>query len=231
MEKEYLCMNEFIQSLQTEVQIHSVLTNPWILEKSKQLEFEDLLLWLSQEYYVSVGFVNWFLLVAAKTNDQLAKIILVENIWEELGEGNVAETHVSILEEFLEKLGFNLKENQILEETKEYLSDMENIIERGFFYGLGALGPANEYLLKLEYSKIADSYQELKESRQLPEGKFFNVNLNADEGHSKRMFDLIELIAKNEREKQEVRIGNQLALDARAKFYVGLNRISPVKSS
>lgn len=224
-------MNDFIKSLQTEVKNHSVLTNPWIQEKSKQLEFEDLLLWLSQEYYVSVGFVNWFLLVAAKTNHQLAKIILVENIWEELGEGNVAETHVSILEDFLAKLGFNLEENQILQETNEYLLDMEKIIAKGFFYGLGALGPANEYLLKLEYSKIAESYLKLKASRQLPEGKFFNVNLDADEGHSKRMFDLIVLMAKTEEEKLEVNIGNRLALDARAKFYQGLNRISPVKFS
>lgn len=223
-------MDEFVSSLQEDVKNHEVLTNVWLTEKSKNLNFEDLILWLSQEYYVSVGFVNWFLTVAAKTPNQEAKIVLVQNIWEELGEGNVQESHVSILEDFLLKLGFDPSQNQILDETKEYLSDMQAIINRGFFYGLGALGPANEYLLKLEYSKIEKSYRVLKEKRILPEGKFFQVNLDADEGHSKRMFDLILITARTNEEKRMVSQGNQDALDARAKFYVGLNRISPAKN-
>jgi hypothetical protein len=227
MEKGNIRMDKFILSLQSEVASHPVLTNPWLTERSKYLSFEDLLLWLSQEYFVSIGFVDWFLFVAANTKNQMAKIILVQNIWEELGEGNVSETHVSILEDFLEKLGYDLASNAILNETKEYLSDMQKIISLGFFYGLGALGPANEYLLKLEYSKVSESYQTLKNKLNLPEGKFFQVNLDADEGHSKRMFDLISLLANTEKEKNEVRDGNRLALDAREKFYVGLERISP----
>ncbi|BDA78788.1 hypothetical protein LPTSP3_g17180 [Leptospira kobayashii] len=220
-------MNPFEEKLKSDVQNHPVLKNPWLLGRKKEINFEDLILWLSQEYFVSIGFVDWFLLVAAKTRNQKAKIVLVENIWEELGEGKLEDTHVSILETFLTKLGFDLQTNTILSETKEYLSDMSAIIQKGFFYGLGALGPANEYLLKLEYSLVSDAYQVLKEKRNLPEGKFFTVNLDADEGHSKRMFDLIGETALTEREKEEVEQGNLLALNAREKFYIGLERISP----
>ncbi|WP_411824900.1 iron-containing redox enzyme family protein [Leptospira sp. 'Mane'] len=222
-------MNLLEEKLKSDVQNHSVLTNPWLLSRNKELNFEDLVLWLSQEYFVSIGFVDWFLLVAAKTKNQKAKIILVENIWEELGEGKIEDTHVSILETFLNKLGFDLETNKIFPETKEYLSDMSSIIEKGFYFGLGALGPANEYLLKLEYSLVSDAYQILKEKQNLPEGKFFSVNLEADEGHSKRMFDLITEVALTEKEKEEVISGNLLALDAREKFYIGLERISPSK--
>ncbi len=223
---EFTQMNEFSRFLQDMVLSHPVLKVEWLNKKSTHLDFEDLILWLSQEYYVSIGFVNWFLIVAAQTNDQRAKIILVQNIWEELGEGKIEDTHVNILTDFLFKLGFDLTKNQILAETQQYLTQMQKIISRDFFYGLGALGPANEYLLKLEYSKIANSYQKLKEEKKLPEGKFFQVNLDADEGHSKRIFELIEQTAKTENQRDSVIQGNQLALDARMKFYEGLNRIS-----
>lgn len=102
---------------------------------------------------------------------------------------------------------------------------MESIIAKGFFYGLGALGPANEYLLKLEYSQIALAYKKLKTEMTLPEGKFFQVNLEADEGHSQRMFELIEETAITDESKNQVIEGNLLALVAREDFYKGLSRL------
>lgn len=216
-------MNRLIETLKIEVQSHAVLNHPWLVSRAQSMTRSDLILWLSQEYFVSIGFVDWFLIVASKTKNQKAKIVLIENIWEELGEGNIHETHVSILEEFLGKLNFDLKSNKKLHHTESYLKAMKKIINKGFFYGLGALGPANEYLLKLEYSKISNSYQKLKELENLPEGKFFQVNLDADEGHSKRMFDLIEEVSLSEKEQMEVIEGNRLALNAREQFYIGLS--------
>ncbi|MDF3820043.1 iron-containing redox enzyme family protein [Leptospira sp. 96542] len=223
-------MNDLVLKLQNDVKNHPVLESEWIIRKQNKMDLDDLLLWLSQEYFVSIGFVDWFLIVAAKTTNQRAKIVLVENIWEELGEGKIEDTHVSILIEFLAKLGVNYESNQILPETKLYLDKMSKIINQGFYFGLGALGPANEYLLKLEYSKISDSYQILKTNMNLPEGKFFQVNLDADEGHSKRLFDLIADTALEEQSKNEVILGNKMALDARKLFYEGLIRVELTKT-
>ncbi|MCW7462704.1 iron-containing redox enzyme family protein [Leptospira limi] len=218
-----------IGMLKREVETHSVLQAKWLKERNIKMSFDDLILWLSQEYFVSIGFVDWFLLVAANTRDQKAKIVLVENIWEELGEGKISETHVSILINFLEQLGFDFSKHQILPETKTYLEKMKSVIDLGFYYGLGALGPANEYLLKLEYSQIANAYQQLKKELNLPEGKFFQVNLDADEGHSKRLFDLIEAVCLTDESKKQVMEGNRLALDAREDFYLGLSRLDEGK--
>ncbi|TGL90436.1 iron-containing redox enzyme family protein [Leptospira congkakensis] len=214
-----------VETLKKDVETHPVLRSQWLLERNISMSFNDLILWLSQEYFVSIGFVDWFLKVAAKTRDQNAKIILVENIWGELGEGKIEDTHVSILIEFLTKLNFDFTNHHLLPETKTYLDKMESIIEKGFFYGLGALGPANEYLLKLEYSQIARAYQKLKSEMALPEGKFFQVNLDADEGHSQKMFELIEETAKSEEAQKQVIEGNLLALVAREDFYTGLSRL------
>ncbi|MGE8719967.1 iron-containing redox enzyme family protein [Leptospira terpstrae] len=214
-----------IETLKKDVETHPVLKSQWLLERNISMSFNDLILWLSQEYFVSIGFVDWFLLVAAKTRDQNAKIVLVENIWGELGEGKIADTHVSILIDFLKKLNFDFSKHTILPETKTYLEKMETIIAKGFFYGLGALGPANEYLLKLEYSQISNAYQKLKSEMSLPEGKFFQVNLDADEGHSQRMFELIAETATSEESKNQVLTGNLLALVAREDFYKGLSRL------
>jgi pyrroloquinoline-quinone synthase len=210
------------ETLKQEVETHKVLQMPWLQKRKDFLEKSDLLLWLSQEYFVSVDFVNWFLLSAVQTNSIDAKIILVHNIWEELGEGNAFDSHVKILEKFLEDMGFDFSSHKILKGTEDYLKRMKEIISMGFLESLGALGPANEYLLKLEYGMMSESYKKLKERETLPEARFFQVNLEADESHSAKMFRLIEKMAQSESEKKAVVLGNKLALDARILFYEGL---------
>lgn len=68
------------------------------------------------------------------------------------------------------------------------------------------------------------SYSDLKSRITLPEGKFFQVNLEADESHSEKMFRLIESVATDPEKMQRVREGSKLALDARLVFYEGLKK-------
>jgi pyrroloquinoline-quinone synthase len=211
-----------IDELKFTVENHSVLKNPWLQKRKNNLSREDLILWLSQEYFVSIQFVNWFLIASTLTESIDAKIILVRNIWEELGEGKSNEAHVSILIEFLKKIGVDIEKIKILPETKNYLDQMKEIISRDFYSSLGALGPANEFLLKLEYGQMYDSYSELKKIEALPTSKFFQVNLSADESHSETLFRLIDLISDTVEKKDWVRKGNLDALEAREIFYEGL---------
>ncbi|TGL64048.1 iron-containing redox enzyme family protein [Leptospira sarikeiensis] len=220
-------MKGFREELIDQVKYHPVLTsNLWLEEKEERMEKSDLLLWLKQEYFVSVEFVNWFLNTAALTNFVPSKIILVENIWEELGEGREEDAHVSILRKFLSEMGETVREEDLLPETDSYLKLMKKITTTDFYSALGALGPANEYLLKLEYSRMYKSYSDLKSRISLPEGKFFQVNLEADESHSEKLFKLIESVATDPEKKQKVREGSKLALDARLVFYEGLKKVN-----
>lgn len=214
--------SSLVEQLKLDVTQHPVLQNQWLRNKSQNLSLQDLQAWLSQEYFVSVDFVNWFLIAASQTNDLEAKIVLVQNIWEELGEGNSEGSHVAILEKFLKDLNFNFQDHICFEETKIYLQEMHKIIQMGFWESVGALGPANEYLLKLEYGAMANAYQILRNKMNLPEPKFFQVNLTADESHADKLFALISKKADTYEKQKAVIHGNQLALNARLIFYEGL---------
>ena len=167
------------QELKFEVENHPVLKADWLLDKKIHLAKEDLCLWLSQEYFVSVEFVNWFLSI----------------------------------------LGY----------TGKYLQDMKELTNSNFYAALGALGPANEYLLKLEYGQMYESYQKLRREEKLPEALFFEVNLEADESHSAQLFRLIENVCDTPEKIAQVKEGNKKALDSRLLFYEGLNMVSPLK--
>lgn len=208
--------------LKKTVDEHSILQNNWLQLKSITLNLADLKNWLGQEYFVSVAFVKWFLWTAALTDDINAKIVLVQNIWEELGEGNASESHVKILDKFLGELGVNVNEIKIYSGTATYLEEMKAITHADFYEALGALGPANEYLLKREYSLMYESYQKLKITHQLPDGRFFSVNLEADESHSVKMFQLIEKVCDSHEKKEKVIKGTNQALNARTLFYKDL---------
>lgn len=208
--------------LKKQVENHSVLQSKWFLEKKENLTKNALNLWLSQEYFVSVDFVNWFLWTASLTADIQSKILLVHNIWEELGEGKVDKSHVKILVQFLANIGIQESELKILSHTEKYLNAMKDITTSNFYEALGALGPANEYLLKLEYGQMYKSYQKLRKEENLPNAYFFEVNLEADESHSDEIFKLIEMTCDTPEKVKFVKMGNQKALDARLLFYEGL---------
>jgi pyrroloquinoline quinone (PQQ) biosynthesis protein C len=211
--------------LKEEVENHSVLKTKWLLDKKENLSKSDLCLWLSQEYFVSVDFVNWFLWTASLTNDVDAKILLVHNIWEELGEGNANNSHVRVLTKFLSEIGISESTLKILPHTVQYLQDMKELTNSNFYSALGALGPANEYLLKLEYGQMYESYQKLMKLENLPKAFFFEVNLEADESHSDQLFKLIEKVCDTSEKKKQVIEGNRKALDARLLFYEGLEKV------
>jgi len=208
--------------LKEEVDSHHVLNNTWLINRIENLTLRDLKLWLSQEYFVSIDFVTWFLKACTITNEFDIRIVLIQNIWEELGDGRKENSHVEILKNFMIDINFNFDDLICLPKTLEYLKLMEKIIEKNIYMALGALGPANEYLLKKEYGKMYNSYQELKIRENLPSGKFFEINLNADEGHSKKIFELIEKVCNTEEKIKWVIEGNRQALSARSTFYEGL---------
>ena len=212
-----------IEKLKRDVDSHPVLSNNWLNNAAEYLSLKELKKWLSQEYFVSQDFVSWFLKTASNTNDIEIRIALVENIWEELGEGIKSNSHIEILREFLVKINFDFSNLICYEKTSQYLSIMSSIISSNTYRALGALGPANEYLLKKEYGKMYQSYSNLRKKENLPDGIFFEVNLNADEGHSKKLFDLIEKICNTNEKKEMVIQGNLDALKARLIFYEGLN--------
>ncbi len=213
------------KDLKQEVENHPVLKSKWLVDKKEYLSKEDLCLWLSQEYFVSVDFVNWFLWTASLTNNVDAKILLVHNIWEELGEGNANKSHVRVLTHFLKEIGIVESQLKILSHTKKYLSDMKELTNSNFYSALGALGPANEYLLKLEYGQMYESYQKLSKKENLPNAFFFEVNLEADESHSDQLFKLIESTCDTSDKMKQVKDGNRKALDARSLFYKGLEEV------
>lgn len=215
-------MNNLIERLKIDVDTHPVLENSWLKQREENLSLPDLKNWLSQEYFVSQDFVTWFLKAASQTTDLDIRILLVENVWEELGEGSKEESHLEILRSFLLHIGFDFANHPKFSGTEKYLEKMREIIDTDIYYALGALGPANEYLLKKEYGKMYRSYLKLKENENLPEGAFFEINLHADEGHSKKLFHLISTVCNTEERIKAVIAGNLAALDARVLFYESL---------
>jgi pyrroloquinoline-quinone synthase len=209
--------------LKKEVETHEVLHNIWFKRNIENPSKPEFLLWLTQEYYVSLGFVNWFFIAASQAKEQEVKIVLTKNIWEELGEGDIEKTHVRILENFLTGLSVNLSAICCLKKTEQYLNRMRELVSNDFLVALGALGPANEYLLKLEYAKVFSIYQQLQNKESLPEQNFFQINLNADESHSDQLFKLIEKVCDTNEKKARVIRGNLEALNARNLFYEALN--------
>lgn len=219
----------FIQILKKEVENHEILKNQWFQRNQETLSKEEVTLWLTQEYFVSLEFINWFLETAKQAPTHESKITLVQNIWEELGEGNAEKTHVKILEKLLVELGLEPKKLSPLPKTSQYLARMKEIIYSDFWIGIGALGPANEYLLKMEYQKVSEIYNKLKDAENLPYCDFFNVNLVADEHHSEMLFQLIVNLCDTNEKKAKIIRGNLEALNARILFYEGLNDANNLK--
>ena len=66
---------DLTKTLKEEVDSHPVLNNKWLISRIENLTLKDLKLWLSQEYFVSIDFVTWFLKASTITNDFDIRIV------------------------------------------------------------------------------------------------------------------------------------------------------------
>ncbi len=165
--------------------------------------------------------------VAANVPDDATRSPLIENLWEEHGEGEISRSHRALYERFATALdipGQEKRENQALPTTRQYVDELFDLCHsEHFLIGLGALGPGTELFTSQEYESLFAGlirYDFLSEY----DLEFFKAHIGLDDTHYAEMLEAILPWAEDVAHQERIRHGAERAVRMEAEFWDGLEQ-------
>jgi len=226
---------DFFQTLEAELQpqIDKILNHAFLNRiKDGWLNQTQLKYFVGQYGVYCRYFPRFLSAAAANIPDDPTRMALVENLWEEHGEGVIAKSHRILYNNFAKAVGYTVEELEAVKPlaTTEICVDnlMDLCRDKHFLIGLGALGPGTEYFTNDEY-RIVETGMKTYDFLNPDDIEFWTVHISLDEHHYSDMIDAIRPWAKTEEHQQLIRKGALKALALEYIFWEGLENNLPGK--
>jgi pyrroloquinoline quinone (PQQ) biosynthesis protein C len=179
------------------------------------------------QHYALVGFFTRYmevLLMRAPTSAE--KLWLAKVLVNEYGEGSDGLDHTALYRRFLTTAGVRPNEefeNELCPEAFEFVHEHLRICrEEPFLVGLGALGPGHEWAIPKMFSHLIPGLRRARfeESEIL----YFTLHCEQDLDHGAWMTEVLAEQARTHEQQEQVRRGAVLSLEARFRFWTGVER-------
>ncbi len=159
--------------------------------------------------------------------DEEARMVIGENLWEELGEGDPQRAHAALFRRFTRALGFDdaqLEAVPAQPETRALIDTYLGLAERFGVLGiLGALCHASEGIVATLYAHIQRGL--LQAGAFEPAALvFFELHIHADDGHADKLESVLLPLLRTPQDMQRAERAITAALDARCDFFDGVLR-------
>lgn len=180
-----------------------------------------------QMYKFCRQFPSFLALALAACPQEDARLVIGENLWEELGEGDPARAHANLFRRFTRALGLDDAQLAAVPELPETASLIDTYLNLSDHYGvtgtLGALCYASEGIVGALYTQIqAGLLQAAAFDRDAL--MFFEVHIHVDDGHADKLESILLPMLHTPLDELRVERAIRVALDARCRFFDGVLR-------
>lgn len=190
-------------------------------------ERELLRCWALQDRYTSYVFPRLIAAILAGLSGDTPEICetripIAENLWEELGEGNPAKAHSTLMDALILSLGVAPDALIVPRDpaTRDMLDTQLELCQTDAVAGLGAFCYGNEYLALREYRPIKEA---VATAFDAPDLRFFDANHEADGRHTQLLENALErLCGRDPSLRERCRRGAEVSLALRRTFYDSL---------
>jgi len=164
--------------------------------------------------------------VAANTPDDTIRFTLIDNLWDEYGNGDIAKSHRALYDRFLASLG--VPPDAVVQSayaTKRYVTKCLNFCKDSHYLcGLGFLGPGTESFTNSEYSTIYNGLRKLNDrSSGNLDLEFWEVHIDVDEDHAAECIEAISASCCTDKDVERVMEGAMFAIEAEREFWDGIS--------
>jgi pyrroloquinoline quinone (PQQ) biosynthesis protein C len=165
------------------------------------------------------------LLIRAPTSD--AKLWLAKVLVDEYGEGSNLEDHATLYGHFLRSCGSSVPDQpcttKVPSPAFEFVSEHRRIVsEEPFLVGLGAVGPGHEWAIPKMFDAVIPGLQRAGFSPR--EINYFTLHVEQDVDHGAWLEEALLRLGGTDEARAQIRRGALLSLDARARFWSGVQR-------
>ena len=207
---------------------HPLWRHPFVERcRAGQLTLAQVRVLAGQMYKFCHEFPRFLATALASCTHEEARMVIGENLWEELGEGDPQRAHAALFRRFTKALGLDdalLLAVPAQPETAALIDTYLNLSARYGVLGiLGALCYASEGIVAALYSHIKHGLL-----RTVPFDKealvFFEVHIHVDDGHADKLESVMLPMLRVPQDVHLVEQAIRAALDARCRFFDGVLR-------
>lgn len=215
----------FLAALRREVESHPGVNHP-LLGRLSEVPFtrEDYLVMGLQHYPLVGTFTTYLEHLLLRGPDSDAKQWIAKVLVDEYGEGSEGKDHAELYREFLAACGARAGqelETPLHPAVPEFIEEHLRIVTREpFLVGLGALGPGHEWSIPRMFASIIRGLKRagFREEERL----YFDLHCLQDVDHGRWLEEALERFAGEAANQALVRRGALLSLEARARFWSGV---------
>jgi pyrroloquinoline-quinone synthase len=219
----------FFRNSLREVTDNHPLWNHEFLERCRtaNLSLQQVQLLAVQMYKFSKEFNRILASILSCCQDESAQLVLLENLFDEMGEGDASQCHPELFRRFTRELGIHDNTLAALPTAPETFALIETYLriphQHGYLAALGAVCYASEGIVSSLYTQL---YKGIVGAAPFSQESliFFEVHIDVDDSHAAKLAAVIEPRITTEEEESKVKLAIVEAMDARVQFFNGIQR-------
>jgi len=213
----------------TEITDHHSLWNHEFLTRCRtgDLSLREVQILAVQMYKFSKEFNRILASILSCCQDESAQLVLLENLFDEMGQGDVNQAHPELFRRFTRALGIDDNTLAALATAPETSALIETYLriphQYGYLSALAAVCYASEGIVSSLYTQL---YKGIVGATPLPKQSliFFEVHIDVDDSHAAKLAAVIEPRITIPEDEIKVKLAIVEAMDARVQFFNGIQR-------
>jgi pyrroloquinoline-quinone synthase len=207
---------------------HPLWKHPFLTRcRTEQLTLPEIRILAVQMYQFSNVFNRILAAILARCPDAEAQQVILENLVDEMGEGDPNVAHPELFRRFTRALGIEDAALAAMSPEPETLHLIETYLslphQHGYLAALGAVCFASEGIVAALYAQLQKG---IIGATVLPEDAltFFTVHIHVDDSHAAKLAALLEPRITSAQQVRDIEAAILRSLDARTRFFDGLQR-------
>ncbi len=221
-------MTNALRSFELLAQMHPLWAHPFLARcGGGDLTLAEVQILAVQMYKFSKEFNRILASILAACPDESAQFVIVENLFDEMGQGDRDLVHSELFRRFTRAIGIDdaqLAARPTAMDTQCMIDTYLSLSEQyGYLSALGAVCFASEGIVNALYTQI---YHGIRGCGPLSPADlmFFEVHIGVDDSHAANLANLIAPRLRTEAQVVAMQQAIGAAMDARVQFFDGIGR-------
>lgn len=217
----------FLADLRREIGEHPAVNHLFLQRlATSPMAKQDYRVFAENHYPLVCAFTSYLELLVLRAPDHESRLWLAKVLVDEYGEGSDGKDHATLYARFLRATGSEAasrRDTRVLAPASEFIRAHQRFVrERGFLFGLGAIGPGHEWAIPTMFHSVIPGLRRAGFAED--EIGYFTLHVEQDGDHGAWLEEALERVSITDAARALVRQGALASLDARARFWDGVQR-------
>lgn len=218
---------EFLKALRAEIESHPGVNHLFLNRLATGMfAKQDYRVFAENHYPLVCVFCSYLERLLVRAPDSEAKLWLAKVLVDEYGEGSEGHDHATLYGNFLNASGGEVKSRHAIRvpaPAAAFIAEHRRVTAmEPFLVGLGAVGPGHEWAIPKMFDSVIPGLRRAGYDEE--EIHYFTLHIDQDEDHGTWLEEALARYGATEEAQQQIRRGALLSLEARRRFWDGVQR-------